>query len=261
MNSLPKALFAALCVALSACMLGSCSFFNHNSPDEESTYSDTYSDGSSVPTDTSLVSQNDYEPSETAESVTSVQTDGSQTEISSQQSADESSQSLPAAHMTESEAAQVSAEGYEFDDEQIIKDYHNPIEFTDNAAFNDLFHNNAVDAAYIEEQKTASSTRDMINITSAYAKKWKEIAELAYQSLGSSLDDANLQKLNDSQNNWSSGLKDVETSFHDEAQQGGTEALLAAESAIMNYYKGRAAQLLEQIYTLNGSIQLSDFGL
>ena len=100
-----------------------------------------------------------------------------------------------------------------------------------------------------------------MNITDTYAAKWKEMVDKAYQALSESLEGSNSEKLIESQNKWTQGLSEIKNSFQEEAQQGGTEGLIAAETAMMNYYKGRAAKLFEQIYTQNGSIDLSDYGL
>ena len=91
----------------------------------------------------------------------------------------------------------------------------------------------------------------MMNLTSEYAIKWKEMADTACQALGRDLDEENQQKLNESQKQWTKGLAAQEEMFRSEA----------AQTAIMNYYKGRAAKLFEQIYTINGSIDLSEYGL
>lgn len=255
------AAFAAMII--SAGLLGGC---GSNSENEES----------NIPTAASVVSSEDYaESSEESEyensdekSYTMVTTDESADESSSESSSDESSSEdsdesteFSFVSMTESEAIEASNIGYEFDDEQIVTDYHTAETFTDNDFFNELFKNNALDQAFTEETKRASSTSDMINLTSEYAIKWKEIADTAYKALGRDLDEENNQKLKDSQKQWSSGLAAQEEAFRSEGAAGGSEAALDAQTAIMNYYKGRAAKLFEQIYSINGSIDLSEYGL
>ena len=163
--------------------------------------------------------------------------------------------------MTESEAAQASNDGYEFDDEQIVEDYHTAVTFTDNEEFNEIFKNNAYDSAYNEDLKNAVSIQDMRTVTESYGEKWKAMVSTVYNALSVDLDAEENEKLSQSQEQWLQGLAETESSFIDEAKNGGTEGLLSADTAIMNYYKGRAAKLLEQIYTFNGGIDLSAYGL
>ena len=163
--------------------------------------------------------------------------------------------------MTESEAAQASNDGYEFDDEQIVEDYHTAVTFTDNEEFNEIFKNNAYDSAYNEDLKNAVSIQDMRTVTESYGEKWKAMVSTVYNALSVDLDAEENEKLSQSQEQWLQGLAETESSFMDEAKNGGTEGLLSADTAIMNYYKGRAAKLLEQIYTFNGGIDLSAYGL
>ncbi len=181
---------------------------------------------------------------------------------SSESSKTESSGETSFASMTESEAIEASVSGYQFDDEQIVSDYHTAETFTDNDFFNDLFKDNALDKAFIEETKQANSTSDMLNLTAEYAAKWGDKAEAAYSTLKDELDKENAKKLEQSQKQWRSGLNDQEAAFRAEATGvEGSDAALSAQTAIMNYYKERAAKLLEQLYVKNGSIELSDYGL
>ena len=173
----------------------------------------------------------------------------------------ESESDISFVSMTESEAAQASNDGYEFDDEQIVEDYHTAVTFTDNEEFNEIFKNNAYDSAYNEDLKNAVSIQDMRTVTESYGEKWKAMVSTVYNALSVDLDAEENEKLSQSQEQWLQGLAEKESSFMDEAKNGGTEGLLSADTAIMNYYKGRAAKLLEQIYTFNGGIDLSAYGL
>ena len=173
----------------------------------------------------------------------------------------ESESDISFVSMTESEAAQASNDGYEFDDEQIVEDYHTAVTFTDNEEFNEIFKNNAYDSAYNEDLKNAVSIQDMRTVTESYGEKWKAMVSTVYNALSVDLDAEENEKLSQSQEQWLQGLAETESSFIDEAKNGGTEGLLSADTAIMNYYKGRAAKLLEQIYTFNGGIDLSAYGL
>lgn len=163
----------------------------------------------------------------------------------------------------EKSAAEISVDGYQFDDEQIVKDYHSVTVFTDNDAFNAVFEDNQLDAQYKKELMTAETGSQMRGITGSYVNKWKDKVDVIYQALNELLNDRPEEnaKLVQSQDEWVSSIGTAESSFYSEASDGGTEGLLAAETAIMNYFKGRAAVLLEQIYELNGSVTLADYGL
>lgn len=166
--------------------------------------------------------------------------------------------------MTESEAAEVSIDGYQFDDEQIVTDYHTAEEFTKNEEFNKLFRNNAIDTDYNDRLLDAMTLKDMREATIEFASVWKEEVGMVYDILCDMLKDKpdDLKKLEDSQKEWEDSLAVVESSFDAESLGNGTEAMLSADTAMMNYYKGRAAVLLEQIYELEGNnIALIEYGL
>ena len=100
----------------------------------------------------------------------------------------------------------------------------------------------------------------MRNVTTNYAQRWQSEVSTAYNKLYALLADNTEAKtaLENSQAEWNSGLAEIENSFYSEASESGagTEALLSADTAVMNYYKGRAAVLYEQIYELTGSFEM-----
>lgn len=152
-------------------------------------------------------------------------------------------------------------DGYYFDDEQIVEDYHTAVEFTDNEEFNELFAKNNIDAQFQQEIREAENESDMRSVTIKYAELWKAEVDNAYNKLNTLLEDvpAEQEKLVQSQEEWSASLGDIEAGFkQDAASEGiqGTQAMLAADSAMMNYYKGRAAVLYLQIYILTGQSDL-----
>lgn len=152
-------------------------------------------------------------------------------------------------------------DGYYFDDEQIVEDYHTAEEFTDNEEFNKLFRENDIDRHFQEEIRNAEDESDMRAVTIKYAGQWKSAVDLAYSKLYELLADvpAEQEKLVASQQEWISSLDETENGFRqDAAEEGiqGSAALLAADSAMMNYYKGRTAVLCLQIYILTGQLEL-----
>ena len=273
MNKKLKAAALLTALIMSSAVFGGCSFNNPAGESERSSYSSSSSD--------SEISENDEsvsEPSETADESRNSQSEESNgdspaDESSEEESAEESSSDEESSNDEESsepseaddpEPSESSIQAYQFDDEQIINDYHTAKEFTSNEDFNQLFEKNAIDVRYNDELQNAGSTADMRAITAKYGNEWKTMAESVFNTLDELLSDnaEEKQKLEDSQNSWIEGLGSVESSFYEEAKEGGTEELLAAETAILNYYKGRAAVLLEQIYRLNGgSVDLGSYGL
>ena len=179
----------------------------------------------------------------------------------SRESSDTSSKA--AKDMTESEAAEASVDGYQFDDEEVVKDYHNPDKFTDNEEFNKLFEKNKLDKEYNEKLKDALSGAQMLSVTNEFSGKWKNAEEAAYKALLEKLEklETEKDKLVSSEKDWSSNIKNVEESRDHEAERGGTEALLSDSAEVLNRYKSRTAVLLEQIYSLDGSIDISAYGL
>lgn len=262
-----KAAAVIAALALTAGIISGCSSDKEN--ESSSAPAAASADGISQLSENSYVSAESF-VEESSEDVTPVispdsvsETEGSvQDSEGDESSKTESSGEMSFTSMTESEAIEASVSGYQFDDEQIVSDYHTAETFTDNDFFNDLFKDNALDKAFLEETKQANSTSDMLNLTSEYAAKWGDKAEAAYNALKDELDKENAKKLEQSQKQWRSGLNDQEAAFRAEATGvEGSDAALSAQTAIMNYYKGRAAKLLEQLYVKNGSIELSDYGL
>ena len=190
----------------------------------------------------------------------SVNEESSKDESSKEQSGNEqSNETSDGESSNESSEDSAIEQGYFFDDEQIVEDYHHATEFTDDEKFNELFAQNDIDKSYFDELKTAESTVDMRVITQKYADQWKSEQEEAYIKLYDQLQELpeEQDKLVESQNTWNSGLEDALQGFLDEASGSGSNGLLAADSAILNYYKGRAAVLYYQIYLLTGSFDMN----
>lgn len=246
-------LFTICLAALTISAFGGCSLnLNMN---ENSQASASLADNSSPDASDEVISS---EPSE-EESVES--TESSAEEVESSEESEESSEEESV--MTESEALEASVNGYQFDDEQIVKDYHTAKEFTKNEEFNAIFKTNAIDAEFDKELRKAMSIHDMRNTTAEYMQKWAEEVDVAYNALYAKLEGNSeaLAQLEASQQEWTDSASEAEESFAAEASEAGSEGILAADTAMMNYYKGRTAVLLEQIYEIDGSITLSDYGL
>ena len=179
---------------------------------------------------------------------------------SSVQTSDESGSVSSEEESTEpSEEVSDSSQGYCFDDEQIVVNYHTAKVFTDDEEFNALFAKNDIDKAYDSELRDIEDIIEMRKVTIRYADTWKAEQEKAYNKLYEMLAELpeEQEKLVVSQQMWVEELDETEASFRSEASDSGSYGLLAADSAMMNYYKGRAAVLYHQIYLLSGSFDMS----
>lgn len=188
-------------------------------------------------------------------------------EESSSQSSDESrseESSLPDESSVESSAesseesqkeSSGDASGYKFEEDTSEKDYENIREFTEDPEFNALFDGNSVDQQYQQDAKTCETIADMRNLAMSYGEKWKEQVTVSYDKLYELLSELpdEREKLFLSQQKWNSLLEETVSGFVAKYEQGGSYGLLSADTAIMNYYKFRAAFLYRQIYKLTGS--------
>ena len=232
--------------------------------------SDTEAQESSNGTESSSDTEN--QESVQAQSETSDESDTRET--SDNNSADESGSGSESGSGGESgDASDISGEngasapedsestdtGYVFEVRDIVEDYHNAEKFTDDEQFNALFEENDIDKAYIAEQKETEEILQMRKTTIRYAGIWKNEADEAYGKLYDMLSELpeEREKLVASQQEWESELETIEEGFRQEGGDAGTYGLLAADSAIMNYYKGRAAVLYHQIYLLSGSFDMN----
>lgn len=158
------------------------------------------------------------------------------------------------------EASEESEDAYYFDDEQIVDDYHNATEFTDNEEFNDLFLSNRIDYKYKQELQDANTISQMRAVTANYAEIWKTEEEKVYKNLSDLLKDKREAKsaLEISEQEWKDGIQEITDEFYADIDpnNGGSEELLSADTAVMNYYKGRTAKLYEQIYQLTGEFKM-----
>lgn len=267
-----KMLTAAVCCSLlAACLVwGACSpGQNQNSqtskvsaqssaPKESSTALESVSE---EPADDS--SSEIEESTSAPESEPSSTSDSSKEEQSSEESTEESSteESSTVESSMEESSLPEAYDGYYFDDEQIVEDYHTAHDFTDNEEFNALFAENDLNRQFESDSREVENESDMRALTIRYGELWKQEAQDAYEKLSVLLEEvpAEQEKLVQSQQTWEASLEETENGFLQEAsEQGvqGTQAMLAADSAMMNYYKGRAAVLYEQIYQLTGSFSL-----
>ena len=253
--------FAAMLAGCIVC--GACSGVSKNDqsakPSQVSASSQT--SNASDQESASQPSQESKEPSQ-QESQSSEESSSAGSGVeSSQESSQESSRETSQESSGEESSLPEMYDGYYFDDEQIVEDYHTAVELTDDEAFNALFRENKLDQQFQQDIREVENEMDMRTVTIRYGELWKNEADEAYQKLADLLETvpAEKEKLEHSQEEWLASLEKTENSFLEETSDGdvcGTQALLAVDSAMMNYYKGRAAVLYQQIYVLTGSFEM-----
>lgn len=199
--------------------------------------------------------------SENSADSTSVESVSSRDEISQDISVEVSEEiSFEESSQTEISLTEENSESaYFFDDEQIVEDYHTIQVFTSDEKFNELFKDNSIDKECSDKMKDAVTDTDMRGIIGEYIEKWKEQSQTAYEKLKSLLSDNpdELEKLENSQKNWEIELDIQKKEWYapETLTELGTMGLLSADTAVMNYYKGRAAVLYQQIFVLTGNME------
>jgi major membrane immunogen (membrane-anchored lipoprotein) len=122
---------------------------------------------------------------------------------------------------------------------------------TDNNKFNNKFKSNPLDKAYLSEINSASTTLQMVNISSKYAALWEKEVSYAYAALKAALksDSAKLKTAGDEQEKWENGKAAALAKINSDAQvKGGSMARVEAASDTMDFYRDRAAALYRQLY-------------
>ena len=180
----------------------------------------------------------------------------------SSEEAPEITESSPEEEISENEITlteESSESAYFFDDEQPVEDYHTAQTFTDDEVFNELFKDNSIDKECSDKMKDAVTDTDMRMVIGECVDKWKEQSQTAYEKLKELLSDkpSELERLENSQKNWESELEDKKQEWYapENFTKSGTMGILSADTAMMNYYKGRAAVLYQQIFVLTGNME------
>lgn len=123
---------------------------------------------------------------------------------------------------------------------------------TDNAEFNRKFAENPVDKAYIKESDKAVSTIDMVNVSEKYAGLWQKEIDHAWSELTKKIStdsSGKPAKLKAEQKSWEDGKTAGLKKISDEAlAAGGSMAQVNEASAVMDFYRSRAAQLYRELY-------------
>ena len=123
---------------------------------------------------------------------------------------------------------------------------------TDNEAFDKKFTDNPIDKAYISESDQAVSTVDMVNVSQKYAGVWQDEVDHAYSLLTEKMatdSSGRPAQYKAEQKSWEDGraaaLKKISS---DALAAGGSMAEVDAASAVMDFYRSRAAQVYRELY-------------
>lgn len=125
---------------------------------------------------------------------------------------------------------------------------------TDSAAFDAKFSENPLDKAYVADMQLAVSTLDMVQVSNKYTGLWQKEIENAGAQMKTALasDEAKLQAFTDEQANWEDGKDAAIAKISAEASAaGGSMGRVDAASAVMEYYRARAAAVYRQVYDYN----------
>lgn len=133
-------------------------------------------------------------------------------------------------------------------DESIPMPAHSEVPPTDDAAFNEVFAQNPIDAHY--NQSGAASVQEMVQTATECASLWQTEIDAAYQKLLNIMDAGFAQALTAEQDEWLAGqqaeLEKIQTKA---AGEEGSNASLVAANLTMQYYRERAAELYLKLYS------------
>lgn len=118
------------------------------------------------------------------------------------------------------------------------------------ASFEEYFGKNPLDAAHTEEKTSAITTTEIVELESKYADLWQKEIESAYQRLLSAASSEEQATIEKEQTKWESERQGKLDEIAQDAQQnGGTMAGILSASNAMAFYRERAKELYEKLYT------------
>jgi Protein of unknown function (DUF1311). len=124
---------------------------------------------------------------------------------------------------------------------------------TDDKAFDKKFADNPIDKVYISEAAKAVSNVDMVNVSEKYSTIWQQEITHAYAELTKQMktdSSTKPQQLKAEQAQWENGKGAALKKIGDDAQaEGGSMAQVNEASKVMDFYRGRAAQLYRELYS------------
>ena len=116
------------------------------------------------------------------------------------------------------------------------------------AAFEDVFADNPIDAAYAIESPEALTTLDMTNLEEKYANLWKAEIDHAYQQL---FRESGMEYMADDQQKWNNALDSELQLLRDSVTVTGSLARVEYAMKVKNFYREKAKELYGELYTVN----------
>lgn len=125
---------------------------------------------------------------------------------------------------------------------------------TDDKAFNQKFAKNPIDKAYIEASVQAVSNLDMVNTANKFAQVWAGEVTSAYDKAVKLAKGTQLDQIRADQNDWLTEKPAALKKISSDAQTaGGSMAKVTEATAIMNFYRSRAAEVYQQLYAYDAN--------
>lgn len=126
---------------------------------------------------------------------------------------------------------------------------------TENEEFNEKFKDNPIDKKYIKEMNNAVSNIDMVKVSDKYSEIWQKEISYAYGELEKYMktdSSGKPAKYKAEQKKWEQGKENSLKKISSEAMSGGgSMAQVNEASAVMDFYRGRAASIYSELYTYN----------
>lgn len=121
---------------------------------------------------------------------------------------------------------------------------------TEDKDFNKKFAANPIDKAYIADSVNAVSNQDMVTTANKYADIWKKEIDSAFGKVTGLAQGAQLETIRADQNDWLTEKTAALKKISDDARaSGGSMAQVTEATGVMNFYRARAVEVYQQLYS------------
>lgn len=123
-------------------------------------------------------------------------------------------------------------------------------------AFKSLFAQNAIDSDYLSEINSAQDVVSSVRAGNSAATRWKSQIEISLDEL-KELDSSAYDEQASAQETWENGLDAATENVKANITTDGSLGNIEAAYNVMLLYRERAAEVLYQIYQINGEVKVS----
>lgn len=123
-------------------------------------------------------------------------------------------------------------------------------------AFKSLFAQNAIDSDYLSEINSAQDVVSSVRAGNSAATRWKSQIEISLDEL-KELDSSAYDEQASAQETWENGLDAATENVKANITTDGSLGNIEAAYNVMLLYRERAAEVLYQIYQINGEVNVS----